>query len=90
MQIKEEIEIKEEPFQQHTRSIKPQSLKKTASLEEAITRFLELQFGETQIVNLKPLTESIEPSKLAWSINVDGDEATLTVMEDGSFVANSN
>jgi cleavage and polyadenylation specificity factor subunit 3 len=58
--------------------------KKIPKLEEMMTKFLELQFGKSRIVNLTPLTENI--SGLCWNINVDETEAVLNIGDNLEWV----
>lgn len=75
------------PVKTKITKIKPDELSKTPPLEDLVTKFLGLQFGDERIINLSPMTEleieSDSGRKLIWSVKVDKDEATVTVDSDG-------
>lgn len=78
------------------RNVKLLDLPKTAKLEDLVTNFLSLQFGEDRVINLSPLLDPVMESSLSeaidstikrkflWSLKVDSDEATVTIDSDGA------
>lgn len=73
----------------HSKVFKPSELKKSPPLDDLITKYLTLQFGESRIVNMSPLTEMVtdddgEGRFYSWSVKVDSEEATISVKTDGS------
>ena len=78
-----------------TKEIIPSELSKSPSLEELVTKFLVLQFGEERVLNVSPLTEMAKKNDtvqmLLWNLKVDNEEAALSVQADGSaWVFNFN
>ncbi|KAJ3346062.1 hypothetical protein HDU91_007151 [Kappamyces sp. JEL0680] len=74
------------PVRQESTVTLPQDLKKTPSLQELVHNFLVLQFGEDRVVNLTPLGESADttPEQFLWNVNVDTDQANISVQQDAS------
>jgi hypothetical protein len=75
------------PVKPKSTIISPKDLSKTPPLEDLVTRFLSLQFGEERIINLSPMTEIDNDSdsvrKLMWSVKIDKDDATVVIDSDG-------
>ena len=70
-----------------TKEFNPSELPKYPPLQELVTKFLVLQFGEERVLNISPLTEMAENEDiqmLLWNLKVDNEEAAISVKVDGS------